>query len=349
MPEAKINPKGIGKKIMNENYLMNGANVEMGNEVINDQNLSNEMEKYKVYTATELANKGKMIARLEANRDLNPKAVNDKKKSLLAKGQLVPAVMVEAVDAVNAGLKVVEFTTGVEIKSEELAKYVVLLDGNHRYEAHRKLVVSKKNEYKKDYYLMYTLQPEVAIAEALAEINIATTPWKGADYVKGALLMIDEDVPVLDAIGNLTSKGYSLDAAAKWITMGGSVSKSMLVKATAGNIDKTLKSEDVAKLGLRFWEAVHKLGFEDSFLGKRTFVGCLLNKWDDNTQSKQEFVEIIERFCASVDKGFVDKVQNAKGSRGESKEGVIEAELNPYWEAFVKGEDEERRRAKPAA
>jgi hypothetical protein len=162
--------------------------------------------------------------------------------------------------------------------------------------------------------------------------------------------MIDENVPVLEAIGNLTSKGYSLDAAAKWITMGGSVSKSMLVKATAGNIDKTLKSEEVAKLGLRFWEAVHRLGFEDAFLGKRTFVGCLLSKWDDNTQSKQQFVEIVERFCASVGKGFVDKLENAKGSRGESKEGVLLAELNPYWEAFMREEQEdEERKAKPAA
>ena len=304
-----------------------------------------------VFSVRELKEMGKSIARLEANRDFNQKAVNDKKRSLADKGQLVPAIMVEAVEADRAGLKVVDFSTGVEIKKEELEKFVVLLDGNHRYKAHLTLQASLKG-YNKDFYVMYTLQPEVAIAQALAEINISTTPWKGADYVKGVLLMLEEEnLPVLNAVGNLTSNGYSLDAAAKWILMGGNITKGMLVKAIAGNIERGWKSEEVARLGLRFWEAVHRLGFDDAFLGKRTFVGCLLNKWDDNTQSKQEFVEIIERFCATLGKDFVDKVQNAKGSRGESKEGVIDAELNPYWEAFVKseqGEQGERRFVKMA-
>ena len=304
----------------------------------------------KIYTANELANEGKLIARLEANRDLNTKAVNDKKKSLLSKGQLVPAVMVEASDAVKAGLKVVEFATGVEIKPEEIANYVVLLDGNHRYEAHRKLLESKKDEYKKDYYLMYTLQPEVAIAESLAEINISTTPWKGADYVKGVLLMLNEEdtLPVLDAVGQLASKGYSLDAASKWILMEQSgITKAMLVRAVSGKPDASWRSEVNAKLGMRFWQAATNAGFKDAFLAKRTFVGCLLSKWDKNTQSKEEFVRLVESFFAYVDADFVSKIQGAKGTRGESKEGIINAELNPYWNKFVKELGENKRQAVP--
>ena len=80
------------------------------------------------------------------------------------------------------------------------------------------------------------------------------------------------------------------------------------------------------------------VGFDNAFLAKRTFVGCLLNKWDANTQSKKEFVEMVERFCDTLDKDFVEKIQNTKGSRGESKEGVINAELNPYWDEFLKND-----------
>ena len=324
------------------------VNVNVADEVTSDESINAvegaapNLKKMKntIYTVAELAEMGKTIARLEANRDFNTKAVNDKKKSLLDKGQLVPAIMVEATDAIKAGLRVVEFDTNEEIKLEEADKYVVLLDGNHRYKAHKTLLETKKDVYKKDFYVMYTLQPEVAIAQSLAEINISTTPWKGADYVKGVLLMLEEEenVPVLDAIGKLTSNGYSLDAASKWILMGGGITKGALVKALSGKIEPQWKSQENANLGLRFWEAVQGVGFDNAFLAKRTFVGCLLNKWDANTQSKKEFVEMMERFCDTLDKDFVEKIQNTKGSRGESKEGVINAELNPYWDEFLKND-----------
>ena len=327
------------------------VNVNVANEVTSDESINAvegaalNLKKMNntIYTVAEWAEMGKTIARLEANRDFNTKAVNDKKKSLLDKGQLVPAIMVEATDAIKAGLSVVEFDTNEEIKLEEADQYVVLLDGNHRYKAHKKLLESKKGEYQKDFYVMYTLQPEVAIAQSLAEINISTTPWKGADYVKGVLLMLNEEasLPVLEAIGSLTSKGYSLDAASKWILMEQSgVTKSMLVKAVSGKTDESWKSESNAKLGMRFWETASKAGFKDSFLAKRTFVGCLLNKWDKNNMSKNQFVELMERFFESVDEECVNKIQGAKGTRGESKEGVINAELNTYWDKFMKNAED---------
>lgn len=60
---------------------------------------------------------------------------------------------------------------------------------------------------------MYSLNPSVSIEKTLAEINIATTPWKGADYVKGVKMMVEEDLPTLDFVSDLTTMGYSLDAA----------------------------------------------------------------------------------------------------------------------------------------
>ena len=129
------------------------VNVNVADEVTSDESINAvegaapNLKKMKntIYTVAELAEMGKTIARLEANRDFNTKAVNDKKKSLLDKGQLVPAIMVEATDAIKAGLRVVEFDTNEEIKLEEADKYVVLLDGNHRYKAHKTLLETKKD------------------------------------------------------------------------------------------------------------------------------------------------------------------------------------------------------------
>lgn len=94
------------------------------------------MKKLIVVTLSSLVNEGKKIARLSGNRDLNEKIVKAKMKSLEQYGQLIPAIVVDATDAINQGMEVIDFTTGDVIEKEEAVNYLVLLEGNHRYEAH---------------------------------------------------------------------------------------------------------------------------------------------------------------------------------------------------------------------
>lgn len=95
-----------------------------------------------IMTLTELTKNGVKVARLAGNRDLNEKAVKAKMKSMREYGQLVPAIIVDASTAIKDGLKVVDFTTGEEIKDGN--NYVVLLDANHRYSAHLRLLEENK-------------------------------------------------------------------------------------------------------------------------------------------------------------------------------------------------------------
>ena len=96
-----------------------------------------------IMTLTELTKNGVKVARLAGNRDLNEKAVKAKMKSMREYGQLVPAIIVDASTAIKDGLKVVDFTTGEEIKDGN--NYVVLLDANHRYSAHLRLLEENLN------------------------------------------------------------------------------------------------------------------------------------------------------------------------------------------------------------
>lgn len=108
------------------------------------------MEKREILTLIALLSKGIKIARLAGNRDLNEKAVKAKMKSMREYGQLVPAIIVDASTAIKDGLKVVDFTTSEEIKDGN--NYVVLLDANHRFEAHSRLLEeNKKVEPDKQY------------------------------------------------------------------------------------------------------------------------------------------------------------------------------------------------------
>lgn len=296
--------------------------------------------KREIVTLTELANKDVKIARLAGNRDLNEKAVKAKMKSMREYGQLVPAIIVDASTALEQDLKVVDFVTGETVTDAE--NCVVLLDANHRYEAHLRLMkgnetAKPEEQYKGEFYFVYSLNPSVGVDKALAEINIATTPWKGADYVKGVKMMIDEELPILDFISELTNIGYSLDAASKWATFNSKINKTVLVKAINGNIDDILKKTNSINRGRCLVEAA-KQSFNADFLKSRTLIDWVISKYD-NTDDKEkgEFTDNMKNFLSNIQRGQVDKIEKAKGTKGgKTKETIIYEELNALWAKYTK-------------
>ena len=130
-----------------------------------------------VLTLAMLASKGIKVARLAGNRNFSEKNIKEKKKSLKKCGMLSAAIIISAKKALDEGLEVVDFETGKAITYENADKYVVLVDANHRFKAYLELRKSD-DEYKGDFYVMYPLQENISIAVMLAEINIATDPWK---------------------------------------------------------------------------------------------------------------------------------------------------------------------------
>lgn len=296
--------------------------------------------KIEIMTLTELANNGVKIARLAGNRDLNEKAVKAKMKSMKEYGQLVPAIIVDASTALKQGLKVVDFATGEEIKDAE--KYVVLLDANHRYEAHSRLLEENKKakpeeQYKGEFYFVYSLNPSVGIEKALAEINIATTPWKGADYVKGVKMMVEEELPTLDFVSELTCMGYSLDAASKWATFGSKINKAVLVRAINGNIDEVLRKSNSINRGKILVEAARK-SFNAEFLKSRTLIDWIIVKYEDTDDTeKAVFTKDMSRFLSNVQRENAEKIEKTKGTRGgKTKETIIYEELNALWTKYTK-------------
>ena len=94
------------------------------------------MDMKEIILLSTLLNSGKKIARLIGNRNLNEKIVKGKMESVKKYGQLVPAVIVEARVALEQGLEIEDFETGKKITEVNVEEYVVLVDANHRYEAH---------------------------------------------------------------------------------------------------------------------------------------------------------------------------------------------------------------------
>ena len=141
----------------------------------------------------DVLNEGKKVARLVANRDLDPKNVKQKKESLKKCGVLTPAVIVNGNKAVEQDLEIVDFITGEVISKEDAHKYIVLVEGNHRYQAHLELLkangkLEEEQKYKKEFFVTYPLDDNMSIMDMLAEINTCTNKWDTKDRVRGKYL-----------------------------------------------------------------------------------------------------------------------------------------------------------------
>lgn len=297
---------------------------------------------FKVLTLAVLASKGIKVARLAGNRDLKDKAVKAKMKSLKKCGMLVPAIIVDAKDALDAGQDVVDCETGEAVTYQTADQYIVLIDANHRYQAHLDLLRNNENldeseQYKGDFYMLYPLS-RMDIAPMLTEINTVTDPWKGGDYGRGArLLNKDEELPLLDFINDLTSKGYSLESASKWATFTGKVNKPMMAKAMNGEVADVLRKTNGLERGERLLKAA-KEGFSEGFLKTRTLPDWIISKYDDaDDADKATVISNIEAFFKGIDRADSDNIEQAKGKRGgDTKETIINRELNRLFNSKYK-------------
>jgi len=294
------------------------------------------MKKFEIVTLNSLVSEGKKIARLSGNRDLNEKIVKAKMKSLGQFRQLMPAVVVDATDAINQGLEVVDFVVG----KEEAVNYLVLVDANHRYEAHCRLL--KENEkldepkYTGEFYLMYTLNTELAIAKMLSEINISTNPWKGVDYAKGAKMSnLQKDLPLLDAINDLVNEEYNLSVASKWLTFTAKIDKKVMDCAMDNIILPQLENTIGLERGQRLIEAA-KEHFTEKNIKSRYLIDWIISKYDTTgDDGKADFTDKMERFLRSISKEDADYIKKAKGKTGgDTKENIINQKLTELWGNF---------------
>lgn len=290
--------------------------------------------KKEIFTLAEI---GKKVAKLVNNRNMEKKAVNDKAKSLNEKNQLIPAVVVDAVAAVAEGLDVVDFHSGKEIPTNELQNYVVLVDGNHRYQAHLNLLEAAakgKGEYAGEFWVMYPFSDELSVVDMLTELNIATNPWKGGDYGKCAAIVLGENAPEgVKAMNELIGKGCNLATASLWIAFTKEVTKAVMVKAmrkveTAG----ALTNSHNIQRGLALYGAAEKAGFSGSYLGSRNFIQWIISKVaNGDNVADDATVEQMVAFLGTINGKEIEDIKGDKG--GENKLTKQLNKLNELWNA----------------
>lgn len=308
------------------------------NSVIENRTL----QRFVCYKLADLKEAGIKLARFAANRALNEKAIADKMKSLKKKGLLQAAVVVSAKVALKQNLEILDFETGNKINSENAEFYYVLLEGNHRYRAHLNLLeennCKKNNEemYKNEFFVTLPLQDSEKLGDDLMEMNISTRPWKGADFVSGAQMLVKEELPLLKALSQLTNEGYSLDAASGWLTMGKEITKSILTKAINGSIDEKLKNITHLENGESIRKAAEEK-FGSAFIKTRTLPDWVTMRLKQAPEgdTKKETVERLIRFFESISNKEAIQLTETKGKRGgKNKESLIYEKLNEWYNNF---------------
>ena len=269
----------------------------------------------KIYSLTELTEQGKKIGRLSLNRRLNPSIIKAKMKSIKENGLLMPAVIVDAEDVKD--LEIVDFKTGEKVDGNN---YVVLLDANHRYAAY--LELKKKGEEVGEFYFIYSLNPSISIQKQLSEINVATNPWKGVDYING-VLMTGNDSKLIKEIGKLAKNGYSLSAASKWLTFG-EIKKEKLVAIMNGKKDVIAANDTDIDNKMKLLKTTEaKLG--DKLTKGKAVIDWIISRYIGTSDvNKATFIDNMIREINSLTDDDCKKIQSFKGERGiQSKQDKI--------------------------
>ena len=299
---------------------------------------------FQVLTLAVLASEGIKIARLSGNRKFDEKVVKSKMKSMRKNGMLVPAIIVDAKEAIEAGLEIVDFETGEPINESDAENYVVLVDANHRYQAHLNLLKENKGlkeeeRYKGEFYLIYALNKDLAIADMLSEVNVCTNPWTGSDFTKGAKMVCKESLPVLDFIEELIDEGYPLPTASKWATFKGDITKKIMADAMAGKISDKLQKTNGLERGKKLLKAAEKPLSKD-VLKRRNLIDWIIFQYEEaRDEQKATIVNKIADFFSNLYREQALQIETAKGERGgDTKETIINRLLNSFYEQFIQSQ-----------
>ena len=127
----------------------------------------------------------RQFAFVKGNRPTNSKVVKAKERSIKAYGQLSPVTVVNGEKVTAMGGCLID-QQGHEIPNDETSKYYAVLDGQHRLIAYQNLGMNMS-----DLVICEPLNAELSIAEVIAQMNICTTTWKGADYMAAPAMMLE--------------------------------------------------------------------------------------------------------------------------------------------------------------
>lgn len=282
------------------------------------------MEKMNIFTLADVKADDKEIAFIKGNRELANNNISSKVKSLSECGtNLVPIMVVGGKKAVDDGCSLV-LPDGKDI-ADDVEKYLVIVDGQHRYKAAMNLMEEEKDNDKKTitddsirFFLDYSGRDT---KELLAVTNIESAKWKAKDYAKGAVLYNPDD-KVAKFANEYLEKGISISTISIYLFGQSGV----LTQSVLGKLMKKEKVKYNKNLHLELAvEAlpllIDKLGIK--FVKTRYCADGLYNTFEGRSNDK--VIDAIK----NLKKEDVQQITSATTDEKQSKfETLLKARIN---------------------
>lgn len=283
-----------------------------------------------------------IVGRLVMNRWPKPKAVNSMAVSIMEDGMQIMLLVIPGTVAVQMGYAVEDFE-GNRIPEEQLSRTVVIVDGQTRYMAIKKIMKEHPDKAPANVFAYFPTN-WTDLTKMLQAINLKVFTWKNSDYITGVIGLdnIDKEVKAaLKYVQALERLGYNYTAACELVTLHkGIIKKPGLVKAMSGTTDK-LKFDD-AKYGIEIHKAAQGkfAAKNEDVLMNKAVPEFVIDKWNGvcNDLSKKEATAYMIAFFNSMSGDEIKEIVSPSGYKrgcGKPKASFVTDLFNDAFDKFL--------------
>ena len=283
-----------------------------------------------------------IAGRVVMNRWPKPKAVNSMAISIMEDGMQIMLLVIPGTVAMKMGYAVEDFE-GNRIPEEQLVRTVVIVDGQTRYMAIKKIMKEHPDKTPANVFAYFPTN-WTDLTKMLQAINLKVFTWKNSDYITGVIGLdsIDKDIKnALEYVQALERLGYNYTAACELVTMHkGIIKKPGLVKAMSGTTDK-LKFDD-AKYGIEIHKAAQGkfAAKNEDVLMNKAVPEFVISKWNGvcNDLSKKEATAYMVAFFNSLSGDEIKEIVSPSGYKrgcGKSKAAFVTDLFNDAFDKFT--------------
>lgn len=272
---------------------------------------------------------GKKVAFVSGNRAINKKNLKQKMVSIKECGQLTPIIIVDGKEAAKEGLTLLDYETGKEVPAEEVADYVVIIEGQHRYTSImelRKLDEKDNTSYAPtDIMVMYALNNKnKTIKKLISELNKTSIIWDGKDYVTGAalcnpnseLLQFAKELTDMRSVkpnDGLPKTGYPVSTISKLVTFNTSLDKAKLAQSMEEGTE-CLPTANIER-AKKILETARNIGFKHSYLSHKYFIDWFIDEQTGKGVNGVDGVEIVCQMINKLESADVERISKIKSDK----------------------------------
>ena len=301
--------------------------------------LSKGLYLIELYGAEEI---GKIIvARLAMNRKPKNKSVNALAETIRDVGVQIMPLVIPATVAKHFGYEIEDFD-GNPILEDKLGITIVIIDGQTRYLAIRKLRKEQPDLVLSNVYAYFPLH-WTSLTKMLQAINLKVFTWTNSDFISGlrGIGLKPEVEKALAYIQSLEQRGYNFTAACEWGTLvKGIIRKTLLVKAM-NKPDTDLEYEN-SEYAMDIHQEARKVfsGKNEDALKNKTIPERIITKWNAICEdlSKKEATAYIKAFLKSLTSDEITEMVSPtdyKRGEGKKKEAFVKEQFEESFQTFV--------------